>query len=245
MVAVFPNLRFGRHRERISGRAAAFIIVVIVHLLLTALLLLLTPPAPKPRNDNTPSTFILLPDVTPQRARKAAARKRPPASKPLSTTPIPPPLVPVPPSKPVVFGDLAYNAVDIAKLPSAAPPSNADGDGTNRDTAAGIGTGPGGVTLYKAEWVREPTNAELSFYMPKNLPDSSWGMVACRTVARNLVEDCVALEDYPRGSGISRALVNAAWQFKVRPPRIDGKPEIGSWVRIRIEFSGPDKDNAR
>ncbi|MBC7507089.1 MAG: hypothetical protein H7267_15440 [Sandarakinorhabdus sp.] len=231
---VLPN----RQRERLSGRALAFIIVVLVHLLLAGVLLLLTPDKPQPHNNDTPNVFILLPDPTPQRQRKPAPKARPPASKALTRTPVPPPKKPEPPAKPVVFGDLAYNAFDIAKIPSAAPASTADaGVGADSDAAAGVGTGPGGVTLYKAEWQREPTHAELSFYMPKGLPDDSWGMIACKTVARNLVEDCQPLDDWPHGSGIARGLVNAAWQFKVRPPRINGKPEIGSWVRIRIDFS--------
>ncbi|KAB7648307.1 hypothetical protein [Polymorphobacter fuscus] len=232
----------GRQRERLSGRALAFVVVLLVHLLLALVLIFLTPPGPKKRNDNTPNVMVLLPDSEPQRERKAAPRAKA-ASKPLatprpSTTPIPPVATPAPPTKPVIFGDLAYNSVDIAKIPSVAPSSSADaGTGQDSDSAQGVGTGPGGVTLYKAEWVREPTNAELSFYMPKNLPEASSGMIACRTAPRNLVEDCVALDDDPRGTGISRALVNAAWQFKVRPPRINGKPEVGSWVRIRIEFT--------
>ncbi len=227
-----------RWRDRINGRALAFIIVVLVHLLLALVLLLINPPGPKPRNDNTPSVFVLLPDSTPQRARKSAARKRPAASKHVATTPVPPPERPVVPAKPVIFGDLAYNAVDISRMPSAPAAGTVDaGTGQDGDTAEGVGTGPGGVTLYKAEWQREPTNAELRFYMPKNQHADSWGTIACRTAARNLVEDCVPLADYPGGSGIARALVNAAWQFRVRPPRIDGKPEIGAWVRIRIDFS--------
>lgn len=222
----------------LRGRALAFAIVVLVHVLLALLLLLITPPGPKKRNDNTPSVFILLPNSEPQRARKAAAKAKPAATKPLATTTVPPPEKPAVPTKPVIFGDLAYNAVDISKMPSAAPVGTADaGTGTDADTAAGEGTGPGGVTLYKAEWVREPTNAELSFYLPKRRMPESWGVIACRTIPRNLVDDCVPLGDYPAGSGIARALVNAAWQFKVRPPRVNGVPEVGAWVRIRIDFS--------
>jgi protein TonB len=245
MVSVLDRLLPGRQRERISGRALAFTIVVLIHMLLAGVLLIITPPKPKPKNDNTPNVFLLLPDPTPQRERKPAPKAQPPASKALTTTPVPPPQKPQPPAKPVVFGDLAYSAFDIAKMTSAAPASTTDaGVGASSDSAAGVGTGPGGVTLYKAEWVREPTQAELSFYMPKGMPDNSWGMIACRTAARFLVEDCVALEDSPRGSGISRALTNAAWQFKVRPPRIDGKAEVGAWVRIRIDFSSKNTGDA-
>ena len=243
MALVLPGAMPDRWRERLNGRALALAVVVLVHVLLALVLLLINPPGPKPRNDNTPSVFVLLPDSTPQRARKAAARKRPAATKPLATTTVPPPEKPVVPAKPVIFGELAYNAVDISKMPSAAPPGTADtGTGQDGDTAEGVGTGPGGVTLYKAEWQREPTQAELSFYMPRNQLNDSWGTIACRTAPRNLVEDCVPLGDYPGGSGIARGLVNAAWQFRVRPPRINGKPEIGAWVRIRIDFSSKARD---
>lgn len=238
MASVLDRFLPGRQRAPLRGRALAFVIVLIVHLLLALVLVFLTPSPPEKRNDNTPSTFVLLPDAEPQRARKAARRAKPAASKPLATTTVPPPEKPAVASKPVVFGDIPYKSVDIAQMPSAAPASTADaGTGQDSDSAKGVGTGPGGVTLYKAEWQREPTNAELRFYMPKNQPDNSWGTIACRTAPRYLVEDCVALDDYPHGSGIARALVNAAWQFKVRPPRINGVPEVGAWVRIRIDFS--------
>ena len=102
---------------------------------------------------------------------------------------------------------------------------------------AAVGEGPGGVTLYKAEWVREPSDAELRTYLPRDVGPGSWALIACQTIAHNQVENCAQLGESPRGSGLSKAMRLAAWQFKVRPPRIDGKPMVGAWVRIRIDFS--------
>ncbi|MEO0032894.1 MAG: hypothetical protein RIS94_2652 [Pseudomonadota bacterium] len=132
--------------------------------------------------------------------------------------------------------DLA--AADIGKMPQKA----AGGAGTDAGAAGGgggegQGEGPGGARLYNAEWYREPSNAELAGYMPPGRSPGEWAMIACRTVEKFHVEDCQEMGESPRGSGMARALREAAWQFLVRPPRIDGKPVIGAWVRIRFDFS--------
>jgi protein TonB len=122
-----------------------------------------------------------------------------------------------------------YAASDVSRIPKADR-----GGGAPSDSEA-VGRGPNGEILYAAEWAREPTDAELGGYLPRNAPDG-YGLVACRTVAGNRVEDCVELENYPRGSHLARAVRLAAWQFRVRPPRKNGRPMIGEWVQIRIDY---------
>ena len=107
------------------------------------------------------------------------------------------------------------------------------GTGSGNDSPS-VGTGPGGQKLYAAEWYREPTHAEMVTYMPRNVAQG-WGVIACRTVERYHVDDCVVLGESP-GSGIARGMRQAAWQFLVRPPRIDGKSQVGTWVRIRFDI---------
>jgi protein TonB len=100
-----------------------------------------------------------------------------------------------------------------------------------------VGKAPNGEPLYAAEWYREPTHQQLSTYLPKTMPDGGgWGTVACRTVARFHVEDCVELDQNPAGSHLAGAVRQAAWQFLVRPPRVGGKALVGEWVSIRIYY---------
>ncbi len=177
-----------------------------------------------------PNPAARAPAPQPRRSEdRAAPRPSPPVKRP--------PRPPVPrealPYIPLSKSDLA--ASDIARLGSAVSPAAA-ASAAAATSAAGPGEGPGGVTLYNAEWVREPSNAELRTYLPRGADSGSWALIACQTIAHNRVENCAQLGESPRGSGLSKAMRLAAWQFQVRPPRIDGKPMVGAWVRIRIDF---------
>ena len=55
-------------------------------------------------------------------------------------------------------------------------------------------------------------------------------------IVRRLHADCVALDESP-GSRLNRAMLAASGQFKVRPPRLGGRSLVGSWVRIRIDYT--------
>ena len=98
-----------------------------------------------------------------------------------------------------------------------------------------VGTAPNGQPMYAAAWYREPTDQELRGYL-STAQGPAWGLITCKTVADYRVEDCIGLDEYPEGSHMLRSVLAAAWQFKVRPPRVNGVSQVGDWVRIRIEY---------
>ncbi len=188
---------------------------------------------------SSPTQIIFVPNEVartslPQRRRtaeKAAPRPTPPARPPKTPSPVLPRAAL--PYVPMSRVDLA--ASDISKLGTAGG-APAAADGAASGTSAAVGEGPGGVTLYNAEWVVEPSDAQLRGFLPGAVAAGSWALIACQKIAHNQVENCAQLGESPRGSGLSKAMRLAAWQFRIRPPRIDGKPMVGAWVRIRIDF---------
>ena len=145
----------------------------------------------------------------------------PPAARSILTTPVERPPAPpaVRPARPT--GPL-YGPPDTGRSPMF------------RDSER-VGTAPNGEPLYAAAWYREPKEEMLRDYL-STAQGPGWGLIACRTAPDYRVEDCVGLAEYPEGSQITRAVLAAAWEFKVRPPRLGGQSLVGSWVRIRIDY---------
>lgn len=157
------------------------------------------------------------------------------------TVPVAPPRVPVPgkvqwPEGFIELSSKDYAAADISRM-KRGQAGGSTGVAGGSGGAEGVGEGPGGVRLYNAQWYREPTDAEIGPYMPASRPPGAWAMIACRTIEKFHVEDCQELGESPPGSGLARALRQASWQFLVRPPRVNGKSQVGEWVRIRFEFT--------
>jgi len=149
-----------------------------------------------------------------------------PAAIPKAALPIPTPAEPQPTPAPPRIG---------VRPPGGqvyGPPNT--GGSASRDTER-VGTAPNGEPLYAAAWYREPRDDELRGYL-STASGPGWGLIACRTAPDYRVEDCVGLDEYPTGSQINRAVLAASWAFQVRPPRLGGRPMVGSWVRIRIDY---------
>lgn len=155
---------------------------------------------------------------------------RPPTALPrpqtLPVTPPPPAPRPTPSASPTI-------GVRIREGSSYGP---ADTGNSRGEDSAVVGTAPDGSPLYAARWFREPRNDELAGYL-STASSTGWGLIACRTAPNWRVEDCEIIDEYPQGSGIARATRAAAWQFQVRPPRLGGEYQVGSWVRIRIDYT--------
>ena len=218
-------------QRRLSGLALAVAINVGLILLLMSLGIL-----PVPASKNTKGFVVDLIRASSSPSQRSASHRQQQVveQKPV---PKPPPIIlpvkptiapPRPRSKnsvlPMSKDEMA--ASDISKLATAGGESAGDSEE--------VGRGPNGQILYDPRWVREPTNAELNGYMPRNSPEG-FGLVACKTIPNDRVEDCVELDQTP-GSRLASAIRQAAWQFHVRPPRKGGHELIGAWVRIRIDY---------
>jgi len=198
------------------------------------------------------STFNVSQSRGEQKNRTRVAVQRPKVAKEERHHAAPPPRAKSAPTPPITLPGVImlsradFAASDIGRIrPTREQVASADGDTGDKATpngaqVAAAGGAPGGEDLYYAEWYREPTHAEMATYLPAR-QTAGWGMVICRTAERYHVEDCREIGETP-GSGISRALRQASWQFLVRPPRVGNKPMIGAWVRIKFDLiQGPVK----
>ena len=180
------------------------------------------------------------PETPPQAAQNAPQVPQPPAERaPAEPERPPPPLISNPQPAPQPSAAPAPPAPASPPARPASPPRTygpVDSGPQGEPDSQRVGTAPNGEPLYAAKWYREPTRQELAGYLSTATAPSA-ALIACRTVPDWRVEDCQLLAENPAGSNIGRAVLAAAWQFKVRPARIGGRSQVGSWVRIRIDYT--------
>ncbi|MEI6485256.1 MAG: hypothetical protein WCO11_03210 [Sphingomonadales bacterium] len=222
-------------------RVSVLLVVGVLHVILILLLMWLAPAEPKGKPGVTSMVAVNIANPSPQRekSRPKPEKQQKAQPTPKRTAPQPKPIVSVPNAAPAKwsFGDPALRGFDLAKVPAQEAPAELADAGGPPDSAV-VGTAPDGTKLYAAEWQREPTDQELSFYLRKARGGNqagAYGLIACRTAPRFKVEDCRPIGESP-GSGLGYAVTEASWQFRVKPPRVNGDYQVGTWVSIRIDI---------
>lgn len=247
-----------RLRASLRGRTVAILLALAIELLIALMLLWMAPhvePKQKPKTvvfgieasegDKAPAEkdSAKAPEKARKRAgEKAEAQQPTPPTAALPPPPVVPPVSSGPPSF-IVMSRRDYAATDIAKAPSAPAGDQGNtqtadaGGGSGADDTPLAGSGPHGETLYAADWYRHPTDAQMRPYWPQRAEGrEGWGEIACRTIDRYQVTDCQELREFPRGSGFAGATRQAAFQFRVKPPRVRSRLLVGSWVLIHIDY---------
>lgn len=246
-----------RLRERFGERIAGIALTILLEAGLALLVLSIAQPVFAPDKEEVAiATFDTravsdAPDETNESEEPAANRDRPappqrqeqpaPEPRPRSERAASPVQVTETPIIQVAPNRMA--ATDIANLPRRREAPRASeramigptgGAAATGDTPR-VGTAPNGQPMYAATWYREPTEEELRGYL-STASGPGWALITCRTVPNYRVEDCQPISEYPQGSRMLRAVLAAAWQFRVRPPFLGGQPQVGEWVRIRVEY---------
>jgi protein TonB len=252
-VAAFRN---ASRRRKISGLALAIGVEVLIILMLLSLGARIAgieegkdkvttfkavefPAPPTPESESEPASST--PDTPRETQPVSPAEPMRPSPLAVNLQPAPEPLPPAPPQPSPSPSPSPSAALAKPKIGARINPNRSNGpvDTGNPRTLGDserVGTMPNGEPLYAARWYREPTDQELAGYLSTaNGPGAA--LIACKTVRGYYVEDCQLLGESPQGSQIGRAVLAAAWQFRVRPARIGGQEQFGSWVRIRITYS--------
>ena len=239
-------------RSRFGERAGGIILALVAELLFVlALLSLSIAPPSERREESLMTVFGVTPEPSaekteqdsPKPAENASRSPEPTESEesPVETpspvvspepSPVPPPVVSLPSPVPAPAAPpAAPKAKAVIKPGRVYGPADKGVPGDSER----VGSGPNGEPLFAAAWYREPYDDELAGYLSTARGPGS-ALIACRTVPDFRVEDCYAIGESPQGSGIARAVLAAAWQFRVRPPRVGGVSKVGEWVRIRIDY---------
>lgn len=240
-------------RERLRTDAGRRVVGIGVALLLEVLLLLLLyslgqrselAPEPPPLITTFDASEPEAPPAPPEEKPAEPEKAAQPVTRPQpAEQPQPPEPQAAPPPPAIILPRDTGPKVDISKLPrepaKPAPPKPMMGPPApqpGRNDTPIVGRRPNGQPIYAAQWYREPTDQELAGYV-STMSGPGWGLIECQTAPEFRVTNCEFIAESPAGSHIGRAWLEAAWMFRVRPPRKGNSYLVGEWVRIRFDLT--------
>lgn len=121
------------------------------------------------------------------------------------------------------------------------------GDGVGSGSGSGSGEGSGGGpkassngAYQVADWIEKPDLWLRRYYPPRALRQGAVGKVTllCRISRNNKVRGCRILSESPEGFGFGEAALRAAPHFRVRPPMVDGRPQLDDPTVIPLIWCG-------
>jgi hypothetical protein len=232
---------FGRGRDR----AGAFGLTLAVYVLMLAIMIAFGrgPLARIQTEDALNTVLIAPPKPPPPPPPRQPPSRREGGSPKLHKLAPEPALVPETAARAVIAPIVDLPKTEFAEegpASSASGPSKTGGAGTDtggNGTGTGSQSGSGGTVIYKAEWQKLNSPAELNRNMPRNIPSGiGWGEIICRASPKFRVTECKLWGESPKGSGYGQAVLSIADLFRVKPPVVDGKPQLGAWVLIHIGY---------
>lgn len=236
--------RFGGGQDRLRDRAGALGLTLVAYMLLVAMLIAFGgSPLVRHKASEALDTILIAPPKPPPAPMQPPARREGGSPRLLRVAP-----------EPALRPDLMAPAaiapvVDLPKMEFAEEGPASAASGTANAGGAGSGTGgmgngtgnqsgSGGVKIYRAEWQKLNTDAELRRKLPRNAPaNGGVGEIVCRAAPNFKVSDCKLWGESPKGSGYGQAVLDIANIFRVKPPMVNGKPQIGAWVLISIHYT--------
>ena len=232
-----------RLRTALGRRATGIVLALAAEVLLLLVLLSLNQSVDRAKGSRLVEVDLSAKDYSepaPEQPKPEKSQPRPdnrPAPRPVETAA---PLAPQPMPSPAAVIALpkappAPPAVERPPPPAPAGPAYGPPDTGSHSSmdSVRVGTAPDGSPLYRARWYHEP-GQEFWGFLSSASP--GWGVIACRTIPNFYVTDCVPVDESP-GSALNRSILAGAGVLRVRPAQLGGRVLVGSWVRIRIEYS--------
>ena len=100
-------------------------------------------------------------------------------------------------------------------------------------------TAPDGGPVYPVQWQERPTEAMFK-RIAAGWSGSGW--IMCQTAADYKVRNCRTVSEAPTMTGVANRMKLEASNFRVKPPMVEGRPAIGTWVAIGFDFTAKRKE---